>query len=193
MTADQINFQTFIEQQLPLGSSVGAAEVGALLNKLGISDPDALMLASSALREWGEETDSLAFSPSGWRIKLSAKIGQSAVMAAALWAALVQSGVTNIPTALVAAILPVLFDFERIKLSWKEEAVLVRLALYDRNRSMTPEEWYQELPHEMRAELSKLDFLDVLEKIVGSGNGRRHDSEIEIYRSGEGRLALKID
>jgi hypothetical protein len=192
MTSKQTDFQTFMEEQLPLGSDAGPAEMKAVLDKLGITDPDALTLALGAVRDWGDESDTLSFSPSGWRIKLSSKIGQSFVMGTVLWAALVQAGVANIPT-IIAAVLPVLFDFERVKLTWKEESVLVRLALYDHNRTKTPEEWYQELPPEIQEELGMLEFLDILEKIVGSGSGRKHDSEIEIFRSGEGRLALKVE
>jgi hypothetical protein len=191
---NEISFQAFIEQELPAGSFVSKEDIDRVLGSLGVTSSKALTYASSALREWSDESTLLESRPSGWRVQVSGKLVQSAAMSAVLWGMLIELGFAeSIPVALATALVASLFDIERVKLSQKEEAVMVKLVLYDRARTLSPSEWYAELPTDLQAQLNELEFLDVMEKIVQSGHGRKADDGVTLYPSGKGRLAISIE
>lgn len=194
MKIDDTDFATFIVNEFPEGSEIGQQEIAVVLAKLGIADGDAALLAGAAARGWASSSDVLEFQPLGWRIQVSGKLAQSAMTAAILWGAMLACNVTmGIPVAIASALIPSLIDIERIKLTKREKTVLAHLTLKNKEEQATPEQWYTSLPAVVRAELSPLDFLDILEKIVDSGHGKNDGEEIRIFRSGDGRFAITFE
>lgn len=194
MSHDAETLDQLVERRAPEGASIGPNEIQGLMAELGVRDPDAVMTAGSALREWADGSSDLEFNPSGWRVQMAGKAAQAALVSAVLFAGLLACGVTiAVPATIATAIVPLLFDIERIKLTRREEEVRAHLVLRNYDRTGTPNELYDALPEEVREELGRLDFLDILAAIVASGHGENEGGEVRIFRSGDGRFAISFE
>lgn len=92
--------------------------------------------------------------------------------------------------ALATVLIPALFSIERVRLTPKEHVVMMTMALTNRARTMSATDWYEELPAEIKSQLNKLDFADILDKIVKAGHAGMDGNEVTLYAAGEGRLAV---
>jgi hypothetical protein len=113
----------------------------------------------------------LALRPGGWTIKVSEGVMKGSITAALLGSILALAGFPALPTLVLPAIFPILFELEKVRLTVKEKEVLAVLTLRDEARSgqHPPEQLYVLLPVEMRQQLSPLDFADFLEKCRRAG------------------------
>ncbi len=196
MADESVLLHDLVENHAPMGSVIGPDEVASALRLVGIEDHDEItMQVNSAFREWAQSSDQLEFRPSGWRVPLTDKIAQTALISAIIWGALLACGVTaGIPAAIVPSVIPCLFSIERVRLKKSQESVLASLTLSDRCRSGTREELYASLSPAIQAELSYLDFVDFINDVVRSGHGKADEADnVTLFKSGDGRIAISIE
>src|SRR4051812_56835 len=69
----------------------------------------------------GTPESQLEFRPGGWQIAIAGSSVQSVLGGALLAGLLVAVGATGIPAAVLAAVVPTLFDIEKVRLSPRQE------------------------------------------------------------------------
>lgn len=113
----------------------------------------------------------LQFRPGGWQVNLSRGAVQTIVATALLAGLLVVFGAAQIPAGVATAVVPLLFDVERIRLTPGQEYLLAELVAHREalDGSMTPRELYEKLPPDTRAQLPFLEFADFLGTCYGAG------------------------
>lgn len=108
-----------------------------------------------------------------WRIDVSGTVTRTLLAAAFLGAALAAIGTSDIPEELYPAVLPLLVDVERIRVSRRDKALLAPL----RNASqgvegiaLNPQVLYARLDPSVRSQLCAGDFEDLCERLVEAGH-----------------------
>jgi hypothetical protein len=119
----------------------------------------------------GDSDEALNLGGGGWVIDLHGGLVRSALATAFLAGVLAASGVTGLLPLVAPAVLPLLFDVHRVRLTRSQELVLAELQLTPEARSggLTAEELYAKLPHQIRNQLSWLDFVDFLDQVRQAG------------------------
>jgi hypothetical protein len=120
----------------------------------------------------GETPDAdLQFRPGGWRVDLRRGAVQSVIAAALIAGLLVALGATAIPAAVVTAVVPVFFDIQRVTLTPGQKYLLAELVGHKEalDGTRTPRELYDQLPAEVRSQLSFMDFTDFLDTCRRAG------------------------
>ena len=122
--------------------------------------------------------DNLAYSPGGWVLNLWDGATRSAILSALMWSMLSMAGYPQLPIVVLPAVLPLLFDLKKSKLSASQELVHTSLVLQKkvRDKKHNAEALYAVLPEKIRDELSFLDFIDFLEVCYKSGLAEKHDN-----------------
>ena len=113
----------------------------------------------------------LQFRPGGWQVNLSRGAVQTVVATALVAGLLVVFGAAQIPAAVATAVVPLLFDVERIRLTPGQEYLLAELVAHREalDGSMTPRELYEKLPPDTRAQLPFMEFADFLRTCYEAG------------------------
>jgi hypothetical protein len=113
----------------------------------------------------------LEFRPGGWQVKLAGSSVKGVLVGALLAGLLVAVGATGIPAAVVAAIVPSLFDIEKVRLTPSQEYVLADLVGHRDafDPTLTADELYDRLSAQTRAEVSRLDFTEFLDACRRAG------------------------
>lgn len=108
----------------------------------------------------------------GWKVSVTPTVIKFAVTGAILASGLVAAGVTGISAQVLPAILPFLFDFEKIELSKGDKFLLAKIKLVEEisDRTLSPELIYERLPQDLKSQLSQIDFFDFLERLEITGN-----------------------
>jgi hypothetical protein len=93
---------------------------------------------------------------------------QAAVTTAALVLAIEGAGLDSVPVVVLASVLPFLVDIERVELTPGDELVVAAL------RATAPpggddHDWYLALPPEVRAQLTQIEFLNLLGRLRNIG------------------------
>lgn len=103
-----------------------------------------------------------------WQIDMPQRLLQSATATAVLAAAIAADGLSSIPVAVLAVVLPFLLDIERVELRSRDRIVFARLRDVDLAGG-DPESAYGQLPEDLRLQLTVLEFADVWDRLVAAG------------------------
>jgi hypothetical protein len=93
---------------------------------------------------------------------------KAAVTAAALAVAIEAAGLDGVPVVILAAVMPFLIEIDRVEISPADEFVVAALRL-SAHQGGDDRDWYLSLPAELRAQLTQLEFLDLLGRLRGAG------------------------
>lgn len=115
----------------------------------------------------------------GWEIKVSDHLLKTAFTTTLLSVMLGALGLTMLPGYVLPAVLPLLFDIEKITLTRKEEEILLELTRWEsiHQQSRNPKELYAMLSEETQFQLPYLDFLDFVEKLEKAGFAKPTDKD----------------
>lgn len=136
------------------------------------------------------------YSPRGWVIRLRAALLQSVVSAGLLAGALAMCGADQLPAAVVAGVIPLVFVVDRVSLGEGDRYILARLRTapgvigdqYDAR------ELYDKLPKDLSGDIPFHDFLDFLETCQGVGAVKIHkDGSLEVEPAGREGLTIRFD
>jgi hypothetical protein len=136
------------------------------------------------------------YSPHGWVIRLRSALLQSVVAAGLLAGALTIAGADQVPAAVIAGTIPLLFIVDRVSLGEGDRYVLAKLrtvpgVIGDKHAAR---DLYEKLPAALAAETSFHDFLDFLQACQGVGAVKIHkDGSIEVEPAGGEGLTIRFD
>jgi hypothetical protein len=135
----------------------------------------------------------LDFRPGGWEVNLNRGISQSVIAGALIGGLLVTLGATQIPAALVTAVVPLFFDVSRVRLEPGEEYLLAELVAHQESLdgTLTPDELYLRLDPDTRQGLSKVDFINFLDVCRRAGLADPGpDGTVELRPLGKARFRI---
>lgn len=133
----------------------------------------------------------LQYKPGGWTIKLSESALKTGVVTSLLGGILVGAGLTGLPALLIPAVVPLMFEVEKVRLTRSEQEVFAELSWRDEARTQTADDLYAKLPMGIQEELSKLDFLDFLEKCRRAGLVDEQASPVSVVTPIETKYSLR--
>lgn len=115
----------------------------------------------------------------GWQIKISDQALKTALTMTFLSVALGGLGFTMLPGYVLPAVLPLLFDIEKVRLSRKENELLIELTRWEsvHQTPQNPKNLYALLSKENQIQIPYLDFLDFLDKLEKAGFARPTDQD----------------
>jgi hypothetical protein len=131
----------------------------------------------------------LNFSPGGWVVKATAAGIRTAILTALLTLALNAAEAKDINLLVLPAILPIVFDLEKVRLSRSDSHILAELTMNGAVRGKTTEELYSLLPQSIRDEVAPLAFHNFLENCERSGNATEESRPLTAL--GESRYELR--
>lgn len=108
----------------------------------------------------------------GWRIDVTGTFTRSLLAGSLLGAVLFMHGVTDIPAELFPAILPLVVDVERVKLSRRDKALMIPLRVASQGVegiALNPQVLYDRLDASIQAQLSFGDFEALCERLIEAG------------------------
>lgn len=113
--------------------------------------------------------DPFALRVGSWRLDLPKTLLQSSLATAVLAGAISIGGPASVPVAVLAVVLPFLVDMERVEVRTRDRIVLAAL-----RRTIPAEEHdvarlYEELPDDLRHQLTLLEFADTLDRLRLAG------------------------
>ncbi|HEX8121227.1 MAG TPA: hypothetical protein VF549_08175 [Solirubrobacteraceae bacterium] len=114
------------------------------------------------------EVDRFALRVGHWRIDMPRRLLQTSVATGVLAAGIAAGGVSSVPVAVLAVVLPFLVDIDRIELRARDRIVLGRLRDLDA-RGGDPEAAYRRLPEDLRKQLTLMEFADVWDRLIEAG------------------------
>jgi len=143
--------------------------------------------------ESGDET--LYLRPGGWSVDVSGTAVKASLVTALLTGVLLASGLTGLTPVVAPAVLPLLFDVRRVRLTRAQDTVLAELRMSEQARQggLTEEQLYAQLPRRTQDQMSWLDFLDFLDQVRRAGLSDTEASGRVILRPpGHARFRLTI-
>ena len=154
------------------------------------------VICQSAFLLYSDEIDnsaSLNLINHGWKVSVTPTVIKFAVTGAILASGLFAAGFTSIPAQVLPAILPFLFDFEKVELSRGDQFLLAKIKLVEEisDRTLSPDKIYERLPKDIQSQLSQIDFFDFLERLELTGNVTKF-SETSFMISERYRLKLSF-
>jgi len=148
----------------------------------------------SIIRECLSGKPAFEWNPGGWKVTVTDATTQGVVCSAMLWGILVACGVpTGLPAIIIPSVLSLFFKIEKVKLTFKEEDVALRLCYTSGFKEKTPEELYDSLDPSERLHLNYFDFLDVLEKLKQAGRAMAEKGYWKILPAGERRFRVEFE
>lgn len=141
----------------------------------------------------GRSESVLEFRPGGWQIDLRRGIAQSVIATALIGGLLATLGATQIPAAVITAVVPLFFDVSKVTLTAGQEYLLAELVAHDDavNGTLTVSELYARLSPESRAGLSMPDFVDFIDVCRRAGlSDTSHAGTIELRPSDQARFRI---
>lgn len=161
------------------GPTLDARDVQLLWHWVGGGDTALLddflhAVAQACAPMWDDETvpsDRLGLRLGRWRIDLQRQGVRAGLLTAVAAAALVRRGFTDLGIVFVTAVLPSVFDIERIELSAGDRLMLVELRARPAFREgfATEDELYASLPEDKRATINRYDFADFIQRLRDAG------------------------
>lgn len=159
-----------------------------------VSEDDPMSYAfveDAFLHELTEENQEPLRFRGGWTIALKANLLRTAVMTALITGALIHSQTPAIPSIVIPAIVPLLFEMERVKLKRSEELILLELAYKPEAKDKTAAELYALLPEKIRKDLSELEFADFLDSCKAAGLVDESEKSPGAMVSAEDRFTIR--
>jgi hypothetical protein len=148
-------------------------------------------VAQACSPEWDDDTvaaDRLGLRLGRWRIDLTRQGVRAGLLTAVAAAALAQHGLTDLGVVFATAVLPAVFDIQRVELSAGDRKLLVELRAKDAltRGYVSTEELYDSLPAATRRQINPYDFADFVERLRATGltDGAR-DGTVRLLGSGE--------
>jgi hypothetical protein len=131
-------------------------------------------VAQACSPEWDDDTvpaDRLALRLGRWRIDLTRQGVRAGLLTAGAAAALAQHGLTDLGVVFATAVLPAVFDIQRVELSAGDRKLLVDLRAKDAftNGYASSDELYDSLPAATRRQVNPYDFADFVERLRSAG------------------------
>ncbi len=116
---------------------------------------------------------------------------KAAVTAAVLALAIEGAGLDSVPVVVLASVVPFLVEIERVELTPGDELAVAAL------RATVPpggddRDWYLALPPELRAQLTQLEFLDLLGRLRDAGIVTTGPAGGNQLADSPGRLRLRL-
>lgn len=111
--------------------------------------------------------------PGGWRINVAGTAVKTILTSALLGAALFYNGATDIPAELLPAVVPLLVDVNRVRLSRRDRELLVPLRLTSSELgglAVSPHVLYNRLEPSVQAELGYSDFSEFCDRLIAAGH-----------------------
>ena len=148
--------------------------LAAFLAPLGI-DPDSQLAGvceDIVTDDLSSHNDTFHMRPGGWRVGLGGPVTRSLLAGALLGAVLFANGVHDIPVELYPAVLPLLIDVERVKLSRRDRDLLFPLRIAAQGvegMALSPHVLYNRLEPAVRAQLGFGDFQDLCDRLIEAG------------------------
>lgn len=143
-----------------------------------------------------ESFENLDYSPGGWVLTLWDGATKSAILSALMWAMLSMAGYPQLPILVIPAVLPLLFDLKKSRLSASQECIHTFLVVQPaiRDKKHGADELYYSLPKKMQDELSYLDFIEFLEACYKSGLAEKHeDGDLTVFQKDNQVFRLIIE
>jgi hypothetical protein len=158
---------------------VGVAELTALWDLLGIAD-DALRdefvdtvagLAAADMESVQDADPELHLRLGHWEIDLARQGIRTGILSAVAAAVLVHQGLTEFGVAFATAVLPAVFDIERIELFPGDRRLVteIRLRYAYRQGFATEDDLYAALPAATREVINRYDFADFIGRLRAAG------------------------
>lgn len=110
--------------------------------------------------------------PGGWRINLSASLARATIAAAIVGAGLMTVGADQVPLQLLPAVLPLLVDVDRVRLSREDRELLIPLrhaAVGVEEMALHPEVLYSRLDPAVQTQLNYRDYLAFIQRLIELG------------------------
>lgn len=146
----------------------------SFLQPLGI-EPDSRLgeLCEDVLLEAvSDGDDAFHMRPGGWRVDLAGGAVKALLVTVVLAAALFFSGADDIPLELLPVVVPLLVDVERVRLSRRDEELLIPLRVASdgvTGMALRHEGLYNRLDPAVREQLNYGDFVDFCERLIKAG------------------------
>lgn len=143
-----------------------SVELGKYLATLGLRyDQHAVHMLAGEL---GLETSPFEIRIGEWQLNTSVAAARALVNGVVLTAALAAKGETSIPATVLSVVVPLVFDLERVTVSASDRIVFTDLLRHAPTRQHI-DEWYDDLGDHIRAEITKLEFCDLVERLEDAG------------------------
>jgi hypothetical protein len=191
-----------LDDVAPDPTHVNATDLEALWNELFPESDNATRVgwrafertfAGAVSEESGDDT--LYLRPGGWTVDASGTAVKASLATALLTGVLLASGLTGLTPLVAPAVLPLLFDIRRVRLTRSQDAVLAELRMSEQARhgGLTEEQLYSQLPTRIRDQLSWLDFVDFLDQVRRAGlSDTGPDGRVVLRSPGRARFRLTI-
>lgn len=152
-----------------------------------------VFLSTARFLETGEAGPAdLGFRLGGWEIDLGKAAVQAGLVSAFLGGVLAVMGVDQVPVEVLPAVIPLVFDIRRCRLTASQEKVLAELTVNPevRDATLTADQLYAQLPDKTQADLSRLDFEDFIDAFRRAGVADVADDEVTVRPVEQSRLRI---
>lgn len=147
--------------------TLSRAHVAELLAECGLQLDELDVSVAVLAAEQGGPTD-FEIRVGDWRLDGSRGALTAIVNGVAITAALAALGAASIPVAVVSMVVPVIFNLERVEIRPSDRVVLAEL-LRDPWGRQPIVDWYNALPEHVSAEISQLEFRDLIGRLEDAG------------------------
>jgi hypothetical protein len=174
----------FIESWRPIADLIGPRSQFGEMALLEVMRDVATLQAGTIDPAWG----------GGWRWDMSSGAAKSVLATGLLYGVLVAAGVPGLLPLVIPAVLPLLFDIEKVRLSRSERNVIniigARKRVFD--RVGTVQELYASLPDDVRQSLSEHEFEEFIDAAINAGVASETGEYVEVLSTGQSEFRLKI-
>jgi hypothetical protein len=130
----------------------------------------------------------------GWRWNLTNSVVRTTAAAALLGAVFASAGLATLPVLVLPAVLPMMFDVERVRLRRSEEKVLEIIGARPKffERIGQPEDLYASLPDWVKSSMTLLEFEDFLQTVVEAGRATESGGLFEVLPNSETVMRITV-
>lgn len=156
------------------GGSLGPDDAERLWALVGSGDDARFDEFLEAITPAGSD-DELPLRVGGWRIDLAETAVRTTVLTALVAGVMIPQGMSEFAVGFVTAVLPSVFEIERVEVAPGDQRLLVELRA--RATHGSEDELYATLPQETRDVINRYDFADFIQRLreaglaTGSGEG----------------------
>lgn len=147
-------------------ASIDVVRIHAYLDDIGLALDETTLRTLAG--ELGVDDEAFELRLGQWRINAPVALARAIVNGAVLTAALAAQGETSLTATVLSVIVPLMFDLEHVSVSAADRAIYAYLAHEAPTRKHV-DDWYRSLPPDVRAEVTRLEFLNVVERLEEVG------------------------
>ena len=169
------------------------AKVGGMLGERSNSGKVAML---EVMRDTGA-LQSGAIHPAwggGWRWDMSSGAAKSVLASGLIYGMMVAAGVTGLLPLVAPAVIPLLFEVKKVRLTREESNVIkiigARPGVFQRGG--TRSQLYATLPQEVRESLTESEFEGFVDSAIAAGVARENGEVVEILSTGETVFRLEL-